>query len=89
MTTAAREALLPDHMEDRLAQFTELVAAAISGNESRAGPARLAEEQAALRRVATLAARGTSPEKLFAAVVEKVGRVFPATRAGGGASAAL
>ncbi|HMJ35165.1 MAG TPA: DUF4118 domain-containing protein [Baekduia sp.] len=43
--------------------------------------ARLAEEQAALRRVATLAAHGTSPERLFAAVVEEVGRVFPAEHA--------
>jgi signal transduction histidine kinase len=43
--------------------------------------ARLAEEQAALRRVATLAAHGTSPEELFAAVVEEVGRVFPAEHA--------
>jgi GAF domain-containing protein len=42
----------------------------------------LAEEQAALRRVATLAARGTSPEELFAAVVEEVGRVFPVDSVG-------
>jgi GAF domain-containing protein len=42
----------------------------------------LAEEQAALRRVATLAAYGTSPEELFAAVVEEVGRVFPVENVG-------
>jgi PAS domain S-box-containing protein len=68
---------LPDQIEDRLANFTELVATAISNTESRAGLARLAEEQAALRRVATLAARGTSPKELFAAVVEEAGRVLP------------
>jgi PAS domain S-box-containing protein len=68
---------LPDQIEARLAGFTELVATAISNTESRAGLARLAEEQAALRRVATLAARGTSPEELFAAVVEEAGRVLP------------
>ena len=37
----------------------------------------LAEEQAALRRVATLVARGTRPEEVFAAVIEEVGRLFP------------
>jgi signal transduction histidine kinase len=77
MTAATVRAPLPDHIEDRLAEFTELVAAAISNTESRAGLAQLAEEQAALRRVATLAARGASPDELFAAVVEEVGRVFP------------
>jgi signal transduction histidine kinase len=37
----------------------------------------LAEEQAALRRVATLVARGTRPEEVFAAVIEEIGRLFP------------
>jgi PAS domain S-box-containing protein len=81
MTAVARRVALPAHMEDRLAEFTELVAAAIGNTESRAGLARLAEEQAALRRVATLAARGAPPEELFAAVVDEVGRVFPAEHA--------
>ena len=36
----------------------------------------LAEEQAALRRVATLVARGTSPEEVYAAVTEEAGRVL-------------
>jgi signal transduction histidine kinase len=36
----------------------------------------LAEEQAALRRVATLVARGTRPEKVFAAVVDEVGQLL-------------
>ena len=40
--------------------FTELVATAIANAESRAELARLAEEQAALRRVATLVARGAA-----------------------------
>jgi len=35
----------------------------------------LAEEQAALRRVATLVAREPSPDRVFAAVVEEVGRI--------------
>jgi PAS domain S-box-containing protein len=48
---------------------------------SRDDLARLAEEQAALRRVATLVAHGASPEELFTAVVLEVGRVFPAADA--------
>ena len=38
----------------------------------------LAEEQAALRRVATLVARGAAPEEVFAAVAEEVGRLLAA-----------
>jgi signal transduction histidine kinase len=68
---------LPVDTESRLASFTELLATAIANAESRAGLARLAEEQAALRRVATLVARGARPDELFAAVVEEVERVFP------------
>ncbi|HTF51383.1 MAG TPA: GAF domain-containing protein [Pseudonocardia sp.] len=37
----------------------------------------LAEEQAALRRVAMLVASGTRPEEVFAAVLEEVGRLLP------------
>ena len=68
---------LPADTEARLASFTELVATAIANAESRAGLARLAEEQAALRRVATLVARGAPPEEVFAAVTEEVGRLLP------------
>ena len=50
--------------------------------ESRAGLARLAEEQAALRRVATLVARGAPPEEVFAAVTEEVGRLLGGDLAG-------
>jgi PAS domain S-box-containing protein len=67
---------LPDHVEDRLAEFSELVATAISNTESRAGLARLAEEQTGLRRIATLVARGTRPEEVFAAVANEVGRLL-------------
>jgi GAF domain-containing protein len=67
---------LPRDTESRLTGFTELVATAIANAESRAELARLAEEQAALRRVATLVARGTQPEELFAAVTEEAGRLL-------------
>jgi signal transduction histidine kinase len=68
---------LPADTEARLASFTELVATAIATAESRAGLARLAEEQAALRRVATLVARGVPPEQVFAAVTEEVEQLLP------------
>jgi PAS domain S-box-containing protein len=64
---------LGGHIEDRLAEFTELVATAISNSASRAELARLADEQAALRRVATLVARGVPPPDVFAAVAREVG----------------
>jgi GAF domain-containing protein len=45
----------------------------LSGNESRV----LADEQAALRRIATLVARGVPQEELFSAVTEEVGQLLP------------
>jgi hypothetical protein len=38
---------------------------------------QLAEEQVALRRIATLVARGTASEQVFAAVIEEVGWLLP------------
>ena len=69
---------LPDDTEARLASFTELVATAIANTESRASLARLAEEQAALRRVATLVAQGVPPVEVFSAVSDEVGGLFGA-----------
>jgi signal transduction histidine kinase len=68
---------LPADTEARLGSFTELVATAIANADSRAGLARLAEEQAALRRVATLAARGVPPEEVFAVVAREAGQLLP------------
>jgi signal transduction histidine kinase len=62
--------------EARLGSFTELVATAIANAESRAGLARLADEQAALRRVATLVARDVPEDELFAAVTAEIGRLL-------------
>jgi signal transduction histidine kinase len=45
---------------------------------SRDQLAMLAEEQAALRRVATRVARGEKPRAVFAAVAEEIGQLFPA-----------
>ncbi len=44
--------------------------------------ARLAQEQAALRRVATLVARGVRPVEIFSAVSEEVGHLFGTNTAG-------
>src|SRR5437763_8299468 len=56
---------LPADTESRITAFTELVATAISNTEARGEVARLAEEQAALRRVATLVARQAAPSEGF------------------------
>ena len=64
-----------ENAETRIAAFTELVATAIANAESREARAVLTEEQAALRRVATLVARGAPPMDLFGAVAEEVGRL--------------
>ena len=69
---------LPPETERRLVEFTELVATAIANSDARTEIERLAEEQAALRRVATLVARGTPPETVFAAVAEEIGRILNA-----------
>jgi signal transduction histidine kinase/uncharacterized protein YoaH (UPF0181 family) len=72
---------LPPDTERRLAEFTELVATAIANTENRDELAVLAEEQAALRRVATLVAQGAPPAEVFQAVSAEVGRLIPADAA--------
>jgi signal transduction histidine kinase len=66
---------MPLGTESRMAEFTELAATAISNVQARAEVERLAEEQAALRRVATMIAQERSPEEVFARVAEEVGRI--------------
>jgi PAS domain S-box-containing protein len=78
MTGQIDRGRLPDRVEDRLAEFTDLVAAAVSNATSRDDLALVANEQAALRRVATLVARGVPPNDIFAAVAEEVGRLTSA-----------
>ena len=69
---------LPPDTEERLADFTELVATAIANAEAREELRRVADEQAALRRVATLVAQGAPSAAVFDAVTEEVGRLLPA-----------
>jgi PAS domain S-box-containing protein len=67
---------LPPDIEDRLAGFTELAATAISTTQARQDLRRLVDSQAALRRVATLVARGATPEQVFAAVAQEVAQAL-------------
>ncbi|HEY0452873.1 GAF domain-containing protein, partial [Actinophytocola sp.] len=67
---------LPADTEQRLAGFTELVGTAIANAQARVELRSSAEEQAALRRVATLVASGARPEEVFAAVTEEAGRLL-------------
>src|SRR6266446_1288694 len=67
---------IPERSEARLAQFTELVATAVANAESREALGALADEQAALRRVATLVARDAPPGEVFAAVAMEVGKLL-------------
>ena len=62
-----------DGAEARLAGFTELVAIAIANAQARMELRGFADEQAALRRVATLVARAAPPQEVFAAVTAEVG----------------
>ena len=79
MTVASvHEEGLPGGIEHRLAGFTELVSSAIGNAQAREELRALADEQAALRRVATLVARGTPPQDVFASVAEEAGRLLPA-----------
>jgi signal transduction histidine kinase len=74
---SSRVPQLSTDTEPRLASFTELVATAVANAESRTTLARLAEEQAALRRVATLVARGAAAEEVVAVVTEEIGQLLP------------
>ncbi|MEA2211250.1 MAG: hypothetical protein QOF83_1198 [Solirubrobacteraceae bacterium] len=74
----ARDEPLPPDTESRLGQFTALMATAIANADARAEVERLAAEQAALRRVATLVAEGASATTVFGAVAEEMGQLLDA-----------
>jgi GAF domain-containing protein len=76
LALSTREAFLPADTELRLTGFTELVATAIANAQARLELRAFAEEQAALRRVATLVARAVAPEEVFAVVTAEVGRLL-------------
>jgi signal transduction histidine kinase len=62
--------------EARLADIVGLMETAITDAESQARGERLVEAQAALRRVATLVAKESTPEEIFANLAEEVGHVL-------------
>jgi signal transduction histidine kinase len=76
MTVLTRRKPFPSDTESRMADFTELAATAISNAKAEEELRELADTQAALRRLATLVARGASPEAVFAAVTREALRYF-------------
>ena len=80
---------MPDDTEARVTDFAELVATAIAAatasadlHESRDQLRVLAEHQAALRRIATLVARGAGPSEVFDAVADELARILHVRNAG-------
>jgi len=80
---------LPPGTEQRMSEFTDLVATAVANAQNRSALeasrdelTRLLAEQAALRRVATLVARGIDPAEIFSAVAGEFGRLLDADNAG-------
>lgn len=69
---------LPDHIESRLAGFAQLTWAAVANTEARDSLRRMAEEQAALRRVAELVARESPLSTVFQAVVDEAAQLHAA-----------
>jgi signal transduction histidine kinase len=78
IVTAPSPQALPADTEERLAGFTELAATAIANAQARTELRRHTEEQAALRRIAVLVARGAGPDEVFAAVTTEVGSIMGA-----------
>ena len=67
---------IPEGIVDRLAQFAELAGTAISNAQARHELRVAATEQAALRRVAELVARGVAQETLFASVAGEASKLI-------------
>jgi signal transduction histidine kinase len=78
MVVGSRVESLPARIEARLAGFTELAATAIANAQARVELRGFADEQAALRRVATLVAQAAPPSQVLAAVIEEAGRLLHA-----------
>jgi signal transduction histidine kinase len=71
VTALTRRAPFPPGTTARMADFTELVATAIANANAEQELHELADTQAALRRLATLVARGEPSEKVFAAATRE------------------
>jgi signal transduction histidine kinase len=79
LAASAHDPSLPPKTESRIGQFTDLMATAIANAEARSEVARLADEQAALRRVATFVAQGAPPRAVFDAVTREVAELLDAS----------
>jgi signal transduction histidine kinase len=80
VAATSRSTPLPPDTEFRIRDFTELVATSVANAEARSQLSRLADEQAALRRVATLVAAQAAPDDIHAAVAEEVALLLAAHR---------
>ncbi len=78
VVSVTRDLQLAPNTEERLGQFASLVAVAIANTQAREELATLADEQAALSRVAVAVATEEQPERLFTVVSEEIGRLFDA-----------
>jgi signal transduction histidine kinase len=76
MTVGSRAEPMPAGSAERLAGFTELAATAIANAQARVELREFADEQAALRRVATLVARAAPSAQVLAAVTGEAGRLL-------------
>jgi signal transduction histidine kinase len=71
LVVVSRDKRLPRGAEDHLMRFADLVGFAIAAVDTRLRLRALADEQAALRRVAELVARGAAPDEVFVAVTNE------------------
>jgi PAS domain S-box-containing protein len=76
MIATSKEQPFPADAEVRLQDFTELLATAIANATAHDRVRALAEEQAALRRVATVVAQEPPQAEVFAVVAEEIGRLL-------------
>jgi len=76
--SVTRDLRFAANAEERLGKFAGLVAVAIANAQAREELATLADEQAALSRVAVAVATEERPERLFGLVSEEIGRLFGA-----------
>jgi len=78
VVSVTRDLSFAANVEERLGQFAGLVAVSIANAQAREELAALADEQAALSRVAVAVATEERPERLFSVVSEEIGRLFGA-----------
>jgi signal transduction histidine kinase len=73
-----RDERFPPDVTQRVMGFAELLSTAVRNTENRAETRRLLEEQSALRRVATVVARGGSEQEVFAAAAGELAKLLGA-----------